>query len=178
MRLQDKVLAGATLSVLLAAVSAYPVAAEAIREVPVFTQEQLRDPNRMVGTVKSIIGDVVTLELTDGRTREIGLNRMERGALGLRPGMRIVITDEGGTRVVRLAPSVDPMIATVPTTRVERPTPVMTERVERRIERTTVETAPVQRMPQPVVEQDFPQRTVVEETFPQPRQTRPVRALW
>lgn len=168
MRLQRiKVLTGTALSLALSLVAVSPAMAiqgvdEAVREIGSVT-----GPQTVVGTVKSLTGEVVTLELPNGRTEEIGLNRMEQGALGLVPGMRVVVTLDEGDRVAKLAPMVDTVaIAStavrVQTTQVERTPPRV--RVEPRVEPAPEPVRqPVQPAPEPISE---------------PIQERPVRALW
>lgn len=177
MRLQNvKILTGTALVVALGAIASSPAIATEIGD-------RLQDnrvavasnSNSYTGTIRSIVGNIVTLELPNGDTKEIGLTRLEQGRLGLVPGMKIVVRMVEGRRIVSLAPAVEAVtIARV--TRIETTTQV--ERTPRRIvlpppqERPApVRPAPVQ--PAPVRIEPVEQTTEVE---PLPR--RPIRALW
>lgn len=165
-----KVLTGTTLAVALSFVSAYPAFAEpgsASSQEMLISQATI-DNNSYIGTVKSIVGDIVTLELADGSSREIGLNRMQRGALGLVPGMRLRVTRVDGRLDVALAPPVDVVVA-----RVETRTPVRVE-TERRETRVEVTPPPVQTETEvaPVITQP------VDISTPDYEPQRPIRALW
>lgn len=160
-------LTGAALSVVLATISANPAFAvndpqEAIRIVPVpVMQEYL-----YWGVVRSIVGNVIALEQANGSTVEVGLNKLQQGALGLVPGMRIGVRNVDGDLQAVLLPNVDFTVRRVAITRVERvevqtPPPVFTP-------------PPVVETPPPVVP---PQVDINVEQQPAPP-PRPIRALW
>jgi hypothetical protein len=169
---------GTTIAVLLCAVGVEAaIASPSIELAQAQPMTKINNTGSYTGKIKSIVGTVVTLELPNGDTKEIGLDRLEQGRLGLVPGMRILVTETNGRRTVALAPAFEPVaVATRTTTSLETTAPVQrTERVERteRIERTTrIDTEPtlVETTPAPVT---------VERTEPAEVQpTRPIRALW
>lgn len=183
MRLQNqKVLAGVALLMLLAAGTA-PAFAE-----PAGANGQCKERcestyRSLTGTIRSLVGEVVTLELEDGKTETFRISQQVIKLKGLVPGMRIGVDVQGGNLIaesVKVLPSV--AVVEREQVRVERtvqreetrqqqrqvvtPAPVRrTERIERRQEtrqqqRQVVTPAPVY-TPAPVAEP-----------------VRPVRGLW
>lgn len=179
-----KLLTGTTVSLLLSAISMYPAVAgqsDVIAQQQPIAQNNMPASEMIRGTIKSIVGDVVTIqEPDDGRVRTLTIRRPERGALGLVPGMDIIARMENG-RVVDVArapmmneetmrtttttttmPTVrETMTTTTPTVRPEpvvRPAPTMT-------------TTPTVR-PAPVEVETAPDNTYYEAP------AQPVRGLW
>lgn len=120
------------------------------------------------GTIRTIEGNLVTIEMPDGSTRRITIRPEDITRLDLETGMQIslMLNDESIASDVRVV-----QVSTTPTNSTNVST---TRREEVTIERNTVETIPAP--PPPVV------RTEVEETttVTQPVETdfAPVRALW
>lgn len=174
-----KLLTGTTVSLLLSVVSLHPAVAGQPGEV---AQQQLigqsdnTTSEAIRGTIKSIVGDVVTIQEANGRVRPLTVRRPERGALGLVPGMDIVATLRNG-RVVDIArattmsdeatSSMSTMTTTTTTTTqpIVRPAPTVPPPVR---PAPTVRQAPAA-TPDPVIEAE-------PDTYEVPAQ--PVRALW
>ena len=178
-----KLLTGTTVSLLLSTIAMYPAVAgqsDVIAQQQQIAQSNMPASEMIRGTIKSIVGDVVTIQEPDGRVRPLTVRRPERGALGLVPGMDIVARMENG-RVIDIArapmmneetvrttsttttmPSVrETMTTTTPTVRPEpvvRPAPTMT-------------TTPTVR-PAPVQVEPTPDNTYYEAP------AQPVRGLW
>ncbi|AKG23004.1 hypothetical protein [Calothrix sp. 336/3] len=94
---------------------------------------QAEDPKgfedgKIVGTVYSVVGDVVSLELEDGTIRHTGLSRQERAHIGQIVGRKVVITDIPCNRV-KLAPYPIPVSKPIEVPKVEpapAPAPIET----------------------------------------------------
>ncbi|HEY9854083.1 MAG TPA: hypothetical protein V6D28_31740 [Leptolyngbyaceae cyanobacterium] len=183
MRLQKtKLFAGTTLSVLLSLVAISPAMAR-----PAGSQTQAQtiaqmDSMSVTGRIRSIVGNVVTLVLPDGTTRDVMISRAERDRLGLRPGMEIMTMMRDGTMVVEVVSEGSNTADMTEGTTTESTSGqrVVEERTIRRtttypaVEQTTEQTTgDVQRSVQEV--EQYPATQNVEETT-QP--ARPVRALW
>jgi hypothetical protein len=170
MRLQSmKILAGTALSLTISAIAITPAIATPVVELAQ-TPTQINNSRTYKGIVRSIIGNVVSVRLDNGEVREIGMCKLDQGRIGLVPGRRVIVDDEGWTPEVAIAPWVDPVIVARTATRIET-----TERTERR----RIELPPPQERPAPVrpapVEPAPVQVEPVQEVE-QPR--RPIRALW
>ena len=105
MRLQKiKLFSGMSLSVLLSLAAVFPAIAHHTPEHgkgQAIAQMSDTDQN-VTGRIKSIVGNVVTVELTDGTTRDIMISRAERERLALRPGMEIATTIRNGNLIVEV----------------------------------------------------------------------------
>lgn len=185
MRLQKtKLFTGTTLSVLLSLVAMSPAMAR-----PAGSQTQAQtiaqmDSMNVTGKIRTIVGNVVTLELPDGTTRDVMISRTERDRLSLRPGMEITTMMRDGTMMVEVVSEGSPTTAdTAEGTMTEGTSGqrVVEERTIRRttttspvVEQTTEQTTgDIQQSAQEV--EQYPASQNVEETT-QP--ARPVRALW
>ena len=179
MRFQNlKILTGTALVVALGAIASSPADANPMNAIA--QREQMAvtsDSNAYTGTIRSIVGSVVTLELPNGDTKEIGLNQLEQGRLGLVPGKKIRVSMVDGRRMISLAPPVEAVTVARTVTRIEETT-TQVERTPRRLELpppverpAPVRPAPVE--PAPVTIEPAEQTTEVE---PAPRP--PIRALW
>ncbi|MBD1939549.1 hypothetical protein [Microcoleus sp. FACHB-68] len=184
-----KLLTGTTVSLLLSAISMYPAVAgqsDVIAQQQPIAQNNMPASEMIRGTIKSIVGDVVTIQEPDGRVRPLTVRRPERGALGLVPGMDIIARMENG-RVVDLARA--PMMneETVRTTSTTTTTTMPT--VRETMTTTTPTTTPTMR-PEPVV-RPAPTMTTTPTVRPAPVEVetapdntyyeapaQPVRGLW
>lgn len=180
-----KLLTGTTVSLLLSAVTMYPAVAgqsNVIAQQQTIAQTNTPTSELIRGTVKSIVGDVVTIqEPDDGRVRTLTIRRPERGALGLVPGMDIIARMENG-RVVDIARA--PMMneETVQTTTTTT-MPSVRETMTTTTTTPTVRPAPAVRpAPEPVVRPapastQVPVQTAPDNTYYE-APAQPVRALW
>lgn len=118
------------------------------------------------GTIRTIEGNLVTIEMPDGSTRRITIRPEDITRLDLEPGMQIslILNDESIASNVRVV-----QVSTTPTNSTNVST---TRREEVTIERNTVEITP---LPPPVVRTEVEATTV---TQPIETETAPVRALW
>ena len=174
MRVQKmQVLTGTALTLALSAIAIGPAMATPSTELAQTPQTtRAFDPNSYTGRVRSMVGNVVTLELPNGDIKEIGLYRLEQGRLGLRPGMRIRVSRVDGRQEVALAPPVDAVIVATTATRLE------TTQVER-TERRRIELPPPVERPAPVrVTEPAPVRVEQVEPTTEVQPSRPIRALW
>jgi hypothetical protein len=177
MRLQTlKILTGTALVVALGAIASPMAHATEISDrVQDNRVAVASDSNSYTGTIRSIVGNIVTLELPNGDTKEIGLNRLEQGRLGLVPGMKILVRMVDGRRIVSLAPPVE-AVTVARVTRIETTTQV--ERTPRRIELPPPQERPAPVRPAPVEPAPVRIEPVEETTEMQPQPRRPIRALW
>ncbi|NES80980.1 MAG: hypothetical protein F6K10_05995 [Moorea sp. SIO2B7] len=89
-----KITTGTTLSLLMCAVSTTPVMANPISE-----QAQRQYGNQAsryggtTGRIRSIVGNLVTVELEDGESQTIWVPRADLGRWNLRPGMNVLIDE-------------------------------------------------------------------------------------
>lgn len=172
MRIQKtKVLTGTMLSVLLWAVSVYPAFARPAGEAKSMQiHSQMNNTQTVRGTIKSIVGDMVMLEMPNGKTQQIIINPDDLGRLNLERGMQIaVMLDKqnmaSNVRVVEMN------TASTYSTRVNT-----TRRQQVTTQRRTVQTTST-----PAAVQTPVQTTEVTQTVEVERQsanTRPLRALW
>lgn len=181
---KTKLFTGTTLSVLLSLVAIYPAIARPSGSQTQAEKIAQMDSMSVTGRIRSIVGNVVTLVLSDGTSRDVMISRAERDRLGLRPGMEIMTMMRDGTMVVEV-------LAEGSNTTADMTEGTMTEStsgqriVEERVIRRTTTTSPV-------VEQNIEQTTGdiqrstqrVEQynessSMEEPTQrARPVRALW
>jgi hypothetical protein len=168
-----QILTGTALSLALSAIAVGPAIATPSSELAQTPQTtRAFDPNSYVGTVRSMVGNVVTLELPNGEIREIGLYRLEQGRLGLRPGMKLRVSRVNGRQEVALAPPVEAVIVATTATRFE------TTQVER-TERRRIELPPPVERPAPVrAVEPAPVRVEQVEPVTEVQPSRPIRALW
>lgn len=207
MRLQKtKVLTGTTLSLLLSLVAVYPATArpsgEQAEGQPIAQVDRMDNSQSMRGRIKSIVGNVVTLEMPNGESRDVMIGQAERDRLGLRPGMEIMTSMKDGSLTVEVvsggpaspttadtAPLRSTTTSTDETNEAEATTRtegrrVVEQRTIRRstmtpsnIEQTTEQTTGDVQESSQVVDQNtdsVPDTTPSETTQP----SRPVRALW
>ncbi|MCL1469986.1 hypothetical protein LAY57_04765 [Argonema antarcticum A004/B2] len=199
MRLQKtKVLAGTTLSVLLSLVAVYPALARPSgkqAEGQALAQIDRMNSASMRGTIKSIVGNVVTLEMPNGETKDVMIGRAERDRLGLRPGMEIMTSMKDGNLMVEVVSAGSASSTSADTTSTEAASEAeMTTRTEGRrvveettirrstttpssVQQTTEQTTGDMQESRQVVDQNTestPDTTSSETTQP----SRPVRALW
>ncbi len=171
MRIQPKhVFTGTLLSVLLSAASAYPAFAnpegksfDGARRLAQTEMEmmELQEGEEMMGTITDVEGDIVTVEMPDGTTKQMRLSRAEIQRLRLTPGTDIVLMRDGEDIVIsREATDAEMVEETV------------------RIRRTRVieeETVVVPAEEEEMVEE---RETMRETTTTTETESQPVRALW
>ena len=163
------VFAGAMLSLLLSGVSVYPAMARPTGKVeagPVIGQTSApsntspsntsptSNTQTIRGTVKSIAGDVVTLQLPDGTTRDVTLQQGDAARLNLKPGTRLSVTldDQNvASKVSVIRSSTSTTTTTTTTTRRRtvqaKPAPVQTQTTQ---QQPTTQSAPAQQSNAPV----------------------------
>lgn len=119
------------------------------------------------GTIRTIDGNLVTIEMPDSSTRRITIRPEDITRLDLQPGMQIslMLNDESMASDVRVV-----QVSTTPTNSTNVST---SRRQEVTIERNTVQMTPV---PPPPVRTEVEETTTV--TQPVETETMPVRALW
>ena len=180
-----KLLTGTTVSLLLSAIAMYPAVAgqsDVVAQQQPIAQSNTPVASEMIrGTIKSIVGDVVTIqEPDDGRVRTLTIRRPERGALGLVPGMDIIARMENGRVVdVARAPMMNEETLETTTTTTTTTTPTVRETM------TTTPTArPAPTMTTTPTVRPAPVEVETTEVETQPDNTyyeapaQPVRALW
>ncbi|MEG3941028.1 MULTISPECIES: autotransporter [unclassified Microcoleus] len=90
MRLQKiKLLTGATLSVLMSAVSVHPVMANPATQIAQTQTTTTANTQTLTGFVKSIVGDVVTIRPENSRYRTLRIQKCVLKIIGLVPGMKV-----------------------------------------------------------------------------------------
>ncbi|MEG3989125.1 autotransporter [Microcoleus sp. S28C3] len=121
MRLQKiKLLTGATLSVLISAVSVHPAMANPATEIAQTQTTTTANTRTIIGFVKSIVGDVVTIREENAPYRTLRIQRCVLRIIGLVPGMKVRAT-VAGSQIQNIA--VIPDYDVVATTVVRPPTP-------------------------------------------------------
>ncbi|MEG4942916.1 autotransporter [Microcoleus sp. F4-D5] len=121
MRLQKiKLLTGATLSVLISAVSVHPAMANPATEIAQTQTTTTANTRTIVGFVKSIVGDVVTIREENAPYRTLRIQKCVLKIIGLVPGMKVRATI-AGSQIQNIA--VIPDYKVVATTVVRPPTP-------------------------------------------------------
>lgn len=169
-----QLLTGAALSLLISAASLEPVTAAPVGNL---AQRNMMSPEnttgKIRGTVRSIVGDLITMELPNGETKTISVPRRERERLALQPGTEILVSPSG-TEIELASRSVATSQTTRTTTTTITPaTTTITPSTTRTTTTTTTTTTPtrttVTPMPQPVRVQP-PVRTF---STPQPVRVQP-----
>lgn len=121
MRLQNiKLLTGATLSVLISAVSVHPAMANPATQIAQTQTTTTANTRTIVGFVKSIVGDVVTIREESAPYRTLRIQRCVLRIIGLVPGMKVRAT-VAGSQIQNIA--VIPDYKVVTTTVVRPPIP-------------------------------------------------------
>ncbi|MEG4572318.1 autotransporter [Microcoleus sp. N3A4] len=96
MRLQNiKLLTGATLSVLISAVSVHPAMANPATQIAQTQTTTTASTRTVIGFVKSIVGDVVTIREENAPYRTLRIQKCVLKIIGLVPGMKIRATVAG-----------------------------------------------------------------------------------
>ncbi len=121
-----QVLTGAALSLLITTASLYPATAAPVGEL---AQRNIMSPEnttgKIRGKVKSIVGDLITMELPNGETKTISVPRRERERLALQPGTEILVSPSG-TEIELARRNVATSQTTRTTTTTITPTPTPT----------------------------------------------------
>lgn len=105
MRIQKmKLLTGTMLSLLVSAVSVYPAIARPVGAESGQLLSQVYNSEIAKGTIRSISGEMVTLELPSGGTQQIKVDRDYTTRMNLQPGMEVVVNLSRGNvaRAVRV----------------------------------------------------------------------------
>ena len=90
MRLQNiKLLTGATLSVLISAVSVHPAMANSATQIAQTQTTTTASTQTVIGFVKSIVGDVVTIREENAPYRTLRIQKCVLKIIGLVPGMKV-----------------------------------------------------------------------------------------
>ena len=96
MRLQNiKLLTGATLSVLISAVSVHPAMANPATQIAQTQTTTTASTRTVIGFVKSIVGDVVTIREENAPYRTLRIQKCVLKIIGLVPGMKVRATVAG-----------------------------------------------------------------------------------
>lgn len=100
MRLQNiKLLTGATLSVLISAVSVHPAMANPATQIAQTQTTTTANAESITGIVKSIVGDIITISPENERYRTLRIQKCVLKIIGLVPGMKVKATVAGGSKV-------------------------------------------------------------------------------
>ncbi|MBW4574108.1 MAG: hypothetical protein KME08_02365 [Aphanothece sp. CMT-3BRIN-NPC111] len=105
MRLQMKLLAGTTLSVLLSTLSLYPAMAQSGQTTQGQSTMEMNNSQTIRGTVREVFGNVVRVDVPNSGFQDILLSQYNMERLNLRPGAEIIVTMNryGGVSTVALA---------------------------------------------------------------------------
>ena len=96
MRFQKiKLLTGATLSVLISAVSVHPAMANPATQIAQTQTTTTANSQTVIGFVKSIVGEVVTIREENAPYRTLRIQRSVLRIIGLVPGMKVRATVDG-----------------------------------------------------------------------------------
>ena len=96
MRFQNiKLLTGATLSVLISAVSVHPAMANPATQIAQTQTTTTANSRTIIGFVKSIVGDVVTIREENAPYRTLRIQKCVLKIIGLVPGMKVRATVAG-----------------------------------------------------------------------------------
>jgi len=127
MRLQKiKLLTGATLSVLISAVSVHPVMANPATQIAQTQTTTTANTQTLTGFVKSIVGDVVTISPENARYRTLRIQKCVLKIIGLVPGMKVRVLVAGDkVQNIAVIPDYKVVATTVvrPATVAPRPAP-------------------------------------------------------
>ena len=169
MRFQKiKLLTGATLSVLISAVSVHPAMANPATQIAQTQTTTTANSQTITGFVKSIVGEVVTIREENAPYRTLRIQRCVLRIVGLVPGMKVRAT-VAGSQVQNIA--VIPDYKVVATTVARPATPAPAPRTP------AAETAPAPRpIPAPAPRQ-APAPVPAPRPIPAPAPA-PVRGLW
>ncbi|MBE9123537.1 autotransporter [Tychonema sp. LEGE 07199] len=167
MRLQKiKLLTGATLSVLMSAVSVHPVMANPPTQIAQTQTTNTANTQTLIGFVKDIVGDVVTISPENSRYRTLRIQKCVLKIIGLVPGMKVRVLLAGDmVQNIAVIPDYKVVATTVvrPATIAPRPAP---------------EPQPMLPPPAPrVIPRPAPAPMPAPRPIPAPRPA-PVRGLW
>ena len=130
----------------------------------------------MTGTVRSVAGDVVTVEMPDGTTQTITLTRSDSTRLNLSPGSQVMVMMNNGVATLNMATNTglttDTTGSSGSTTTLERRTTISTDTPAP----TTVDRQPATATTRRTTVRQ--QRTSTRRTTTRPATRRAVRALW
>jgi molybdopterin-binding protein len=133
----------------------------------------------MRGTVRSVAGDVVTVEMPDGTTQTITLSRADSTRMNLTPGSQVMVMMNNGVATLNMATNTGLTTDTTDTTGINSSTTTL----ERQTSISTDTTAPSTVNQQPAAATTTrttvtQQRTSTRPTTTRPAARRAVRALW
>ena len=170
MRFQKiKLLTGATLSVLISAVSVHPAMANPATQIAQTQTTTTANSQTITGFVKSIVGEVVTIREENAPYRTLRIQRCVLRIVGLVPGMKVRAT-VAGSQVQNIAVIPDYKVVATTVARPATPAPVT---------RPAPEPAP-RPMPAPAPRSapaPMPAPRPIPAPAPAPRPA-PVRGLW
>ena len=174
MRLQNiKLLTGATLSVVISAVSVHPAMANPATQIAQTQTTTTANSQTITGFVKSIVGEVVTIREEDAPYRTLRIQRCVLRIVGLVPGMKVRAT-VAGSQVQNIAVIPDYKVVATTVARPATPAPAARPAPEPAPERMQ---APATRpMPAPAPRQ-APAPMPAPRPIPAPAPA-PVRGLW
>ncbi|MDI9637834.1 hypothetical protein QM565_19070 [Geitlerinema splendidum] len=139
---------------------------------------QMTRSEMVSGRVTDIVGDIVSIELDNGRYEKVVLSNTERGELGLTPGMRLTLVYDG-RRVAEVRREETMLTQTASSDlldRVRRARAELESRPVRQVEvqrqTTTIQQRQTTTTPVPPPAPVAPAPTV------QQQPARPIRALW
>ena len=170
MRFQKiKLLTGATLSVLISAVSVHPAMANPATQIAQTQTTTTANSRTITGFVKSIVGDVVTIREESAPYRTLRIQRCVLRIIGLVPGMKVRAT-VAGSQVQNIAVIPDYKVVATTVARPATPAPAA---------RPAPEPAPAPRsIPAPAPRQ-APAPVPAPRPIPAPApRPAPVRGLW
>jgi hypothetical protein len=170
MRFQKiKLLTGATLSVLISAVSVHPAMANPATQIAQTQTTTTANTQTVIGFVKSIVGEVVTIREENAPYRTLRIQRCVLRIVGLVPGMKVRAT-VAGSQVQNIAVIPDYKVVATTVARPATPAPAT---------RPAPEPAP-RSMPAPAPRSapaPMPAPRPIPAPAPAPRPA-PVRGLW
>ena len=170
MRFQKiKLLTGATLSVVISAVSVHPAMANPATQIAQTQTTTTANSRTITGFVKSIVGDVVTIREESAPYRTLRIQRCVLRIIGLVPGMKVRAT-VAGSQVENIAVIPDYKVVATTVARPATPAPAP---------RPAADTAPAPRpMPAPAP-RPAPAPMPAPRPMPAPAPApAPVRGLW
>jgi hypothetical protein len=172
MRFQKiKLLTGATLSVVISAVSVHPAMANPATQIAQTQTTTTANSQTVIGFVKSIVGEVVTIREENAPYRTLRIQRCVLRIIGLVPGMKVRAT-VAGSQVENIAVIPDYEVVATTVARPATPAPAMRPAPEPAPER-----MPAPRpMPAPAPRQ-APAPVPAPRPIPAPAPA-PVRGLW
>ena len=172
MRFQKiKLLTGATLSVLISAVSVHPAMANPATQIAQTQTTTTANSQTITGFVKSIVGEVVTIREENAPYRTLRIQRCVLRIVGLVPGMKVRAT-VAGSQVQNIAVIPDYKVVATTVARPATPAPALRSAPEPAPER-----MPAPRpMPAPAPRQ-APAPVPAPRPIPAPAPA-PVRGLW